>query len=35
MVSLTHSFVAIIYYSAELGEVRRFWRDLQEIGPLH
>ena len=35
MVSLTHSFVAMISDSAELREVRRCWRNLQDIGPRH
>ena len=35
MVSLTHSFVAIIYDSAELREVRRCQRYLQERRPSH
>ena len=35
MVSLAHSFVAMIYDSAELRDVRRCWRDFQERGPPH
>ena len=34
MVSLTHSFLAIISDSAELREVLRCQRDFQERGPL-
>ena len=35
MVSLTHSFVAIISDSAELIVVQPSWRDLQERGTPH
>ena len=35
MVSLTHSFLAIISDSAELREVLRYQRDFQERGPPH